>query len=104
MNEPPPPPPPVPPMPVPAMASLMSRPEQKPLPAPVRMTTRTSPSSSAWEKCSLEQLEHPDRDGVAAVGPVEGDGGDVVGHLVQDLGAVALVRFGAGGVGHNPTR
>ena len=47
------PPPPEPPMPVPAMASLMSRPEQKPLPAPVSSTTRTSGLSSAWANSSV---------------------------------------------------
>ncbi len=58
-----------------------------------------------------EQLQHAARDGVAAVGPVQGDGGDVVGDLVEDLGPVALVRLsvsvgggGGGGVSHRPTR
>jgi hypothetical protein len=51
-----------------------------------------------------QQHEHLAGDGVASVGPVEGDGGDVVGHVVEDLGAVALVGFGAWGVGHDPTR
>jgi hypothetical protein len=47
------PPPPLPPIPVPAMASLMSSPEQKPFPAPVRITTRASPLSSALENSSV---------------------------------------------------
>ena len=55
-----------------------------------------------------QQLQHPDRDRVAPVGAVEGDGGDVVGHVVQDLGPMALVPvvgpLVVGGGAHVPTR
>ena len=41
-----------------------------------------------------EELEHAERDGVAAVRPVEGEGGDVTVDLVQDIRTSGLVRHG----------
>ena len=82
-------------MPVPAMASLMSSPEQNPLPAPVSTTQRTSRLRSASVRWSVSSSSIRDRDGVAAVRAVERERGDVVVDLVEAPQAAGGV-FGHG--------
>ena len=96
-----------PPMPVPAMASLMSRPEQNPLPAPVRSTTRTSGLSSALANSSVSSISIRPEMALRRWGRFRVMVATWSVDLVEDLGPVALVRLGGaavGGVSHRATR
>ena len=62
-----------------------SAPAQNPRPAPVTITTRTSSSASIAIERVDQLAHHRGRERVQLVGPVQRDGRDVVGDLVEDL-------------------
>ena len=86
-----------PPPPTAPEGSFRSAPAQKALPAPVTMPTHASSSSRNVRPGRVEVAPQFAVHGVACLGPVVGDGGDVAVAFVADGGSPFVGSGGAGG-------